>query len=185
MRIISLFIAVSILFAGCNKQNDAIEKALSIRSRLNESGCEFSVQITADYSTHTYEFEMECSVTKSGELRFVVMKPDSISGITGVFAAENGQLSFADKLLAFSPLSEGLLTPVAAPWVFYSALVGGYISTVGECEEGYRLQVDDTFDGHTLLVDIITDTDLIPLTAQIYWEGSRILSLCIERFRIV
>ena len=185
MRIFSLFIAVLILFAGCNKQNDAFAQAMSIRSRLNDSGCEFFVQINADYGAYTYDFEMECCVDRNGEMRFNVKKPESISGITGVFDSENGKLSFDEKLLAFSPLSEGLLTPVASPWVFFRALVGGYISAAGNCKNGYQMRLEDTYEGHALLVEIITDLDALPLSAEIYWEGSRILSLDIEWFRIV
>lgn len=185
MKILSLLLTCLFFMSGCSSHNNAMDQALSIRSRLNKSGCEFYTQIIADYGDYTHAFEMQCSVDEAGKLVFTVIKPETISGISGFFDAGVGKLTFDDKLLAFSPLSEGLLTPVAAPWVFLCALKGGYISCAGEYDDGYRIQIDDTYEDCTLMLDIITDMDARPVSAEIYWDGSRIVSMRIDNFKMM
>ena len=185
MKVLSFFLTIIILMSGCSHGNDKIEKALSIRSRLNESGCEFFAFITADYGEYIHEFGLECTMNKLGELTFTVKSPESISGISGIFDADGGKLTFDDKMLAFPPISEGLLTPVAAPWVFINALKGGYIDCGGMEGDYYRLRVDDSYEGKSLMVEFLMDDSCMPCTAQIYWEGRRMVHLQIEGFRIV
>lgn len=185
MKVLSLLLVFVLLTSGCNKQNDAIDKILSVRSRLNESGCEFYTTIVADYGEYTLTFDLACCTNELGELMFTVRSPESINGISGVFDAEGGKLRFDDHVLAFSPLSEGLLTPVAAPWVLYSAIKGGYINSGGSVDNGYTIQIDDTYRDASLLVDITTDKNGIPCAAELYWEGCRIIWMQIDKFQIL
>ena len=185
MKVLTVFLSFLFLLTGCNKQNDCIDKLLSVRSRLNESGCEFYAQIRADYGEYTHTFGLECRTNEHNKLVFTVQWPETIKGISGIFDNVGGRLTFDDNVLAFSPLSEGLLTPVAAPWVFYSALKGGYINCGGTADQYYKFQINDTYQNHSLMVEILTDSNVIPVCAEIYWDGYRIISMEIEAFRIL
>ena len=185
MKLLAVLLSFIFLLTGCNKQNDCIEKLLSVRSRLNGSGCEFYTQILADYGEYTHAFDLQCYSNEHNELVFTAEAPETIKGVSGFFDNNGGKLTFDDNVLAFSPLSEGLLTPVAAPWVFYSALKGGYINCGGEEEGGYRFQIDDSYQRHSLMVEILTDSEVVPVFAEIYWDGYRIISMEIESFHIL
>ena len=70
MKVLTVFLSFLFLLTGCNKQNDCIDKLLSVRSRLNESGCEFYAQICADYGEYTHTFGLECRTNEHNKLVF-------------------------------------------------------------------------------------------------------------------
>ena len=185
MKCLSFLLALFVFLSGCGDPNDSIEEALQIRSRLNENGCEFLAKIVADYSSSIYEFDLLCNVDVTGQLSFEVKKPETISGIKGMFDSSGGKLTFDDKMLAFAPLCEGIVTPVSAPWIFLSAMKGGYIIAVEDLTDGYRLQYEGTYEGNVMKIHITVNADWIPIFAEIYWEECRVIHMIIDDFRFV
>ena len=158
---------------------------MSVRSRLLESGCEFSTVITADYQDRIYEFGVMCSCQANGDLFFEVIAPESINGITGTISDDGGKLTFDDKALMFPILSEGLPSPVSAPWIFLKSLKGGYISGAGKAGEGICINLDDTYEENAVKLNVYLSSENIPVSAEMFWQGRRIITLQVENFRFL
>ncbi len=158
---------------------------MTMRQQLQSSGCSFDCTVTADYGEVIHRFSMRCSVDQKGTLIFAVLSPESISGITGQISQSKGKLTFDDKALAFDLLADGQLSPVSAPWVLIHTLRGGYLSSCAEIEGGMILSIDDSYDKDPLRLDIRMDEEGKPKTAEILWQGRRILSMEVENFEFV
>ena len=185
MRRIPVFLTFIFILCGCSRSNSSIDQALSIRDAiLHGNGCQFNVSITADYQNEYYTFEMSCQVDSSGNVTFEVKEPESISGITGILSAQEGKLTFDDKILVFSKMAEGYITPVSAPWLFVSALRGGYIKGCAQEENGILLVIDDTYMDEAIQVNIRTVSD-VPVFAEIIWQNQRVLTMSVDAFRIL
>ena len=172
-----------LILSGCDGESSAMERAMSVRSRLLESGCEFSAVITADYQDSIYEFHVMCSSEANGDLLFEVTSPESISGITGTVSDSGGKLTFDDKALMFPILSEGLPSPVSAPWMFLKALKSGYISGAGRTDTGICIDLDDTYEDNAVKLSVQMNSDNVPVFAELFWQGRRMITMQVENFR--
>lgn len=186
MRRLICTIFVICFLTGCGSSNEQIGNALILRQRLlGSNGCTFCAEITADYGKEIYQFSVQCSGDKEGNLEFTVLTPDSISGIAGKITETDRNITFDNEVLAFAPLADGQVTPVTAPWVFLKTLRSGYIASCMEGEELTHLQIDDSYLEKALHLDIWLDQGNLPIRAEILWEGRRILSLKIKDFTIL
>lgn len=184
-RIVVVLIMLSLL-CGCKRTSGSMDRALNIRKAILESNkCTFSLQITADYVDEYYVFLLECETDNSGDIKFCVTEPKSISGITGKLSAMGGKLIFDEKVLLFPMMVEDQLSPVSAPWLLIKALRSGYIKGATEWNNGLQLQIDDSFDGENLQFLITTDANNLPNGTEVFWQGRRILAMKVENFRIV
>ena len=171
---------------GCTTTKSSVDKALELRQKLiNAQGCTFDVSITADYVESIYTFEMQCSVDQSNNLNFTVTQPDTISGISGLINLDQSHFTFDDKMLIFSTISDGQISPVSAPWVFINALKNGYIRASSQTSGGYTVYVDDSYKENALELEILIDVNDSPVSADIHWQGRRILALRISNFVIL
>lgn len=183
--VLSLFLTV-VLLSGCNNRNEPMERALMLREKLqNCDSCSFSAKITADYTDAIYEFTLQCETDKMGDLSFCVMDPQSIDGISGRVECDGGALTFDDTVLAFPILADGHVTPVSAPWFLVKALRGGYIKGCGLTGEGLILSLNDSYEENALQLTIYTNEYDQPVSAEIYWENRRIITIGVENFEIV
>ena len=174
------------LLTGCNSLQQEVTQALELRrSVLEAQGCSFDATITAEYDDVFYTFQMSCRSDQTGMLSFTVTDPETIAGISGTISRERSSLSFDDKILAFPLLANGELTPVSAPWIFLSALKGGYLRGYSESEDSFSLYIDDSFEEDPLHLEIELDEETMPVSAQIIWQDRRILSLQIKNFTIL
>jgi hypothetical protein len=173
------------MLCGCGRNDDALDRALSMRQRLQSAACSFDCTVTADYGEKIHVFSMRCTAELTGDMTFEVLSPETITGITGIVSQSKGKLTFDDKALAFDLLADGQLSPVSAPWVLIHTLRGGYLSSCAEIEGGMILSIDDSYDKDPLRLDIRMDEDGKPETADILWQGRRILSMEVENFEFV
>ena len=182
MKRMVLVLCVVALLCGCSTE-DGISEALRLRSDLhNSSLCSFDATIMADYGDRTYRFVLSCVAAKGGDMTFVVNEPESISGITGKLSREGGALTFDDVALYFPMLAEELITPVAGPWAFLTALSSGYMQSAGEDGVYTRMMIRDSFQDRALSLDIWLDEANVPVQADVIWENRRILSMQIRNF---
>lgn len=172
------------LLWGCGRKNDALDRALAMRLRLQGASCSFDCTVTADYGEKIHVFSMRCTADVSGDMTFEVLSPESISGITGVVSQNQGKLTFDDKALAFELLADGQFSPVSAPWILIRTLRGGYLTSCTETDYGMLLCIDDSYDEDPLRLDVRMDADGNPINAEILWQGRRILSMEIDNFQI-
>lgn len=173
---------IAVLLVGCTNDQQYAHGLALRQDLLSSQGCSFHAIITADYGEKFYTFEMECQTDPEGTLSFRVIRPETISGITGVVSSQGGKLTFDDKALIFEMLADGQLTPVSAPWVMINALRSGSIRSGGIDGDDTYLQIDDTFAGSTLRVDLWLSQDNLPVAADILYDGKRILSLEVRNF---
>ena len=173
------------MLSGCGRKDDALDKALTMRQRLQGAPCSFDCTVTADYGEKIHVFSMRCTADLSGDMTFEVISPESISGITGLVSHNKGKLTFDDKALAFDLLADGQFSPVSAPWILIRTLRGGYLTSCTETDYGMLLCIDDSYDSDPLRLDVRMDGDGNPLSAEILWQGRRILSMEVENFVLV
>jgi hypothetical protein len=171
------------LLSGCTGSG-AMDRAMELRQQLQNSGCGFVATLGVDYGDCVQEFVLRCDGDRTGELRFEVLAPEEIAGITGSVDGLGGKLTFDDRVLTFEPLAEGRLAPVTAPWVVVNALRSGYLSACTGTKTGLTISLDDTYRADALRVEVRTLGDT-PVFAEIFWEGRRVLSLRIENFRLL
>ena len=181
-------ILVVILFLfGCSKENSEMGRGLAFREKLlQSSGCSFEAEITADFGDKLYTFLLNCQGNADGSLSFSVQKPDTISGISGILSAEVGKITFEeDRAVAFPMLADGEITPVGAPWVLYNALRCGYILACGKEGDLLRLTINDSYEEEAMQVDVWLDEQDCLVSAEIFCDGRRIVSIQVMNFQIL
>ena len=184
-RLIS-FLAIAILFVGCTADSGDVEDILALRTKIeNGSSYRFDASVTADYGDAISTFVLSCASDSAGNLKIAVVEPDTISGITCEISGGTGKIVFEDKLLAFELLADEMISPVGAPWVFMKALRSGYISSCGENEGSTFARIDDSYGQISYSVELWLDKNSKPTSAEIIWEGKRILSMQIYDFEIL
>ena len=186
MKKVWILVVMLFLF-GCSGEVSKMDRGLAFREKLlNAKGCSFEAELTADFGDKTYSFTLDCQGKEDGSLEFMIQKPDTISGISGVLSAVGGQITFdEDRAVAFPMLAEGMLTPVSGPWVFYNALRSGYILACGNEEELLRLTINDSYEEDALQVDVWLDGEERPIMAEIFWQSHRILSIRVTNFQLL
>ena len=96
----------------------------------------------------------------------------------------DGKLTFDETVLYIPLLTDGQLTPVAAPWLLLKTLRSGYIAAVGQDAGGLLVSIDDSYDEDALRLDIRLDATDIPTRAEVTYRERKILSLEVRNFRI-
>lgn len=183
-KLAALMIALVIL-TGCTGKRDEMDRAMTLRATLlGSEGCSFTARLTADYGDAVHEFTLYCEGTNKGNLGFRVEDPESLSGITGRFRGEEGELIFDDTALTFPLLADGQVTPVSGPWIFLKTLLGGYLTSCNQEEEYLHLTINDSYEEDALQLEIWLNAEDIPVQAEILYGGRRILTMQIEDFQI-
>ena len=184
-RIILLIIALAALLAGCQSEHH-IDRVMTLRKKLLAgNGCSFTTVVSADFGDKIFQFTMDCTADSDGKINFVITKPETIAGISGQISSEEGKLLFDEQVLSFDLLTDGLVTPVSAPWLLVRTLRGGYIDGGGKDNDLYLFQIDDSYEENPLRLDIWLNEDGIPVNADIIWDGRRVVSLTVDNFRIL
>lgn len=175
-----------ILLAGCSDTRDRIDRAMALRSKLLAAdGCSFLAEVTADYGDELYSFTLECTGDSLGNVHFTVAEPESIAGITGEISQDGGKLTFEDTALEFPLLADDQVTPVSAPWLVLKTLRAGYLTSAGDEDGLLRVTINDSYEEDALRLDIWLDPENIPVRADIFYDGRRILSVEIGDFQIL
>ena len=181
MKRLLCFLSVLVFLWGCN-DDAAMDLTLGFRSRFQGSVCSFRATVSADYGDKIHTFVMDCQADETTRLDFTVAAPDTISGITGWISGDEGFLTFDQEILSISPLADGQLSPVSAPWILINTLRSGYLRYSGETDNGYHLTLDDSYDDGGIQVDVWLDREGILLGAEMIWQGRRILTVSVENF---
>ena len=179
-----LLLVLCVFLFGCRSADAEMERALALRSKFLESaGCSFDATVTADYGDYRHTFVLNCQTDQSGSIRFEVLAPDTISGITGIMDENQGKLTFDEEVLVFSPMADGQLAPVTAPWILLQTLRSGHITACGQTERGLLLSINDSYADDALGLEVQLDGADTPVFAEIIWQGRRILLIQLENFK--
>lgn len=184
-RICSFLLLITVFLSGCSKTDDALDRAMSLRSEMLSKGASFDAQIIADYGDQQHTFEMACTVDQQGNLSFTVTKPQSISGITGKISANGGKLTYEGHVLSFGLMADGLISPVSAPWVLMKTLRSGYLTSCTKEGDFLRVSIDDRYEADALHLDIWLGDGDLPVNAEIFWQGRRLLSISLVNFKLL
>ena len=177
----------ALVLTGCKGGNQELEQMMTFRaSLLSAMGCSFQAVITADYQDELYQFTLDCRCDEEGTLSFVVVEPESISGISGELSGEGGKLTFDhEEALALETLADGQITPVTAPWLLIKALRGGYVTSCATEDGMLRASIDDSYENDALRVDVWFSGEQQPKYAEFLWADRRVLSLEVKKFEIL
>lgn len=178
--LVSFLLAV---LSGCSHGNDATAQAMDLRAKLlSADGYSFDTEITADFGDKVYTFAMNCQADNGGNVTFTVTFPQTIAGISGEIDSNGGKLTFDDVALTFDLLANGRFSPVSAPWVLVHTLHYGYITSCAQTDKGVMISVNDSYEDDALNLSVYLGRDGLPVGAEIFCEGSRILSLAVNNF---
>lgn len=185
MKFACILLPLLVVLTGCFSENSELNQALEFRDALlSANGCSFCAEVTADYGDSLHCFKMNCQADSSGTLSFEVIQPESIAGIKGTISDSGGEINFEDQALYFPLLTDDLLTPASAPWIFLRTLRSGYITSACSEEKYLHLTIDDSYADDALTLDIwISEEE--PVQADIFHDGRRILSISIENFEFL
>ena len=182
MNVLLCLLGLMMVLSGCSGENRELQAALEFRENLLKAQqCSFSAEVTADYGDSLVEFSMDCRGDSKGELTFEITKPEVISGIRGSITDSGGTVRFEEESVYFPLMTDDLLTPASAPWIFLKTLRSGCISAVCREEDTLHLSVDDSYAEDALRLEIWLRED-VPVQAYIFHDGRRILSLEVKNF---
>lgn len=182
MKRLALLCLVLALLCGCTEVSGDIDRAMALRGKLQQKEVAFDVDITADYGDKVHTFSLKCTGDIQGNLKFTVTKPESISGITGTVSKGSGKLTFDEQILAFDILADDLISPVSGPWVLLESLRSGYLTSCSQEGDLLRVAIDDSYADNALHLDIWLDSDDLPQSCDVYWQGRRLLSMRVKNF---
>ena len=185
MKKLAALMITLVVLTGCTGKRAEMDRAMNLRATLlGSEGCSFTAHIAADYGDAIQAFSLYCEGTNEGNLGFRVERPESISGITGRFRGDKGELTFDDVVLTFPLLADGQVTPVSGPWILLKTLLGGYLTACTVEEELLRLTIHDSYEEDALQMEIWLSEENLPVQAEILYGGRRILTMGIENFQI-
>lgn len=185
MKRLCLLTVIFVVLTGCQSEDAQLLSGIRLREKMIAQRCTFVAEIIADYGDRTYTFSMGCSTDPQGNVSFIVISPESISGIAGRLSATSGFLTFDDTALAFPLLADGEVSPVSAPWLLINTLRAGYLTAAGEDGDAVRLTLNDSYEEDPLQIDVWLDENELPQRAEILWQGRRVLSIHIKDFAFV
>lgn len=185
MKRLAVLVMVWLMLSGCSGKDVELERAMGLRAKLLASECSFDTEITADYGDQIYSFSVTCQADTKGQVEFLVTKPESISGITGIADREGGKLTFSDTALTFPLLADGQVSPASAPYLLMKTLRGGYLTAAGMEDGLLRLTIDDSYEEDALKLDIWLNELDQPVQADILYDGRRILTMTVSNFQIL
>ena len=175
-------ILLAVLLAGCSTENQLLDRAMGLRAEMIAKCGSFDAEVTADYGSKTIRFRMDCSFDNNGNLEFRVKEPASLAGITGRLTASGGKLTFDQTAMAFETMADDQLSPVSAPWVLIKTLRSGYLTACNEEAGGLRVAIEDSYEEDALHLDVWLDEQDLPKSAEIYWQGRRLLTVNVSNF---
>ena len=184
-RIFSIFMLLIVILSGCAKSDDALDRAMALRSKMLSSGASFDAKIVADYGDRQHTFAMACSVDSQGNLTFTVTEPQSIAGITGKVSTNGGKLTYDDHVLSFGLLADGLVSPVSGPWVLMKTLRSGYLTSCTKEGDRLRVSIDDSYEADSLHLDVWLGDGDLPVNAEVFWQGRRLLSILVTNLKLL
>lgn len=127
-------IALCLVLTACGQSTDTgtEELALGIRAEyIAMTGCAGETRLTADYGQRVYEYTLEFTYEKDGELVFTVVEPENIAGITARVKDGNTMLEFDGIRLETGELYGDGLSPIDGLPALLDYARSGYIAECG------------------------------------------------------
>jgi outer membrane lipoprotein-sorting protein len=182
MKKLWCLVILAVLLMGCSQENHLLDRAMNLRAEMISRCGSFDAEVTADYGSKTIRFRLDCSFDKDGNLQFKVKEPLTLAGITGKLTAAGGKLTFDQTAMAMDTMADDQLSPVSAPWLLVKTLRNGYLTSCNEEDGGLRVAIEDNYGPDALHLDVWLDSNDLPRSAEIYWQGRRLLTVNVSNF---
>jgi len=174
--VILVFSAVS---CGNDKSNSQAEKAvLALRAKMTKSeSVSLKAAVRADYGERLYDFVLTFDGGPD-DGSITILKPDLVSGVKAHISDGGSTLVWDDASLELGDLS-GDLSPMSAVGLLITEWQQGYIESrsVYETKDGEFLTIRTTRAGDVAIESVFDAETLQPLSAEIWAEGSRVLTV--------
>lgn len=173
-----------LLLCGCTSTEEVLSEAIEFRAELlRAEGCSFRAEVTADSGDAEDTFVLDCEVDAEGAVRFTVVAPDTICGITAAVTADGGQVTYDGMAMDFGLLAAGNVIPAAAPALAVCCWRGEYIAYVGRDADALRVTYEKGFEEKQLVIDTWFEKGL-PIFAEVCYNQQSILRMTITNFVI-
>ncbi len=177
-RIGICLLAAALSLAGCGGPDDAVQRALDMRTDLLGAGsCTFSAEVSADLGDRVCAFTLDCAYSAPDDsATLTVTAPDTLAGIRASVTGEGARVAFEDTRLELGTPPGGGPAPLELPRILGGAWASGYIESESELPEGFLATYRTGYGEEELLVCTWFNEQGVPTEAEVYDGGTRVLS---------
>lgn len=150
MRYCTPMILLLLILGGCggNGKNSEEAQALEIRTDyLAMNACSGTAEIRADYGQRVYDYTIDFTWQKEGDMVLTITQPEELSGVTATLREGETLLQYEDVRLETGPISPEGLSPVDSLPAFLDYIRSGSITQCGTetlgAAEALRIQCGD------------------------------------------
>ena len=182
-RLSAILLGCLFLFCGCGEKDGHLSEGIAFRSKLvQQNGCRFRAEITADKGSDILRFCLDCEGDGQGNVSFVLTEPETLAGISGTISEAGGKITYDGMSVDFGLLLQDAIAPAAAPALLVNSWISGYMLWGGKDGETYCMCCEQVLEGRSLEVESFFKNEL-PFYAEVCYNGSRILEIQIIDFQ--
>lgn len=120
------------LSACSSKTTSENQLAIQFRNQYqNMQFCQGKVEMVSDYGQRVYDYTVDFSWKKEGDMVLTLEKPEELAGVTAKIAQGNTTLEYEGASLETGPLSPEGISPIDALPATLDYVVNGYIAECG------------------------------------------------------
>ena len=150
IRYCTPMILLLLLLGGCDGDKTQSEEALALEIRtdyLAMNACSGIAEIRADYGQRVYDYTLDFTWQKEGDMVLTITQPEEVAGVTAVLRQGETMLEYEDVRLETGPISPEGFSPVDSLPVLLEYIRTGSITQCGSellnTTEALRLQCGD------------------------------------------
>jgi len=182
-RIIIAFL-LCLLCTACASEEEVLSPAIDFRAEVVQNGgCSFVAQVEADFGQTVQMFTLQCQTNENDELRFSVLAPETLAGISATVTEGGGTITYDGMAMDFGLLANGNVIPAAAPAIVSSCWTNAYIASAGNENSLYRATYEKNYDEKKLIVETWFEKGL-PISAEICYNNERVIKITISDFSL-
>ncbi len=171
--------------SSCGKSEESeVQKALDFRTALLAApSCAYTAQVTADFGDRVFEFGLDCTYdSQENDAALTVTGPELIAGIAAEVDGERAQVSFEETSLELGTMAGGHVAPLQLPQLLGNAWAYGYVESQARAGDGWLITYRTGYGTEELLVCTRFDEALSPRQAEVYYDGTCVLTAEIDSF---
>lgn len=173
-----------LLLSGCSSEESVVAGAIEFRAALVQAGgCSFQAEIQADFGQTVETFAVDCQADSDGNTELTVLEPETLKDITAKVNADSGMVTYDGMAMEFGVLADGNVIPAAAPALVVRCWSSEYIASAGTEDGLYRVTYEKDYEEKMLTVDTWFKND-IPISAEVCYNGQRVLKLTITEYKM-
>lgn len=143
-------ILLMLALGGCGGNGKNSEEAMALEIRtdyLAMTACSGTAEIRADYGQRVYDYTIDFTWQKDGDMVLTITQPEEVAGVTAILHQGETLLQYEDVRLETGPVSPEGLSPVDSIPAFLEYVRSGSITQCGsellDTVEALRIQCGD------------------------------------------